>query len=212
MSYAEPKDNSARLTGLSVVVVLHLLLVYALVTGLAREIVQVIQAPLETKIIEEVKPPPPDKPPPPPPPKLAAPPPPFIPPPEIRLDTPPPPTNTITATTSTKPVAEAPIPRPAAAPAGPARTSAVVDAKACAKPEYPPQSLRAQEEGLVVLQFLIGADGQVKDSRVDRSSGFRRLDQAAQRALSLCKFKAGTENGQSVESWARIEYQWRIEE
>lgn len=209
MSYAEPKDSSARLTGLAVVVVLHVALGYALVSGLARQIVEVVQAPLETKIIEEVKPPPPDKPPPPPPPKLAAPPPPFIPAPEIRIDTPPPPAA-ISAVTSTKPPVEAPIPRPAAT--GPARTAAVVDAKACAKPDYPPQSLRAQEEGLVVLQFLIGPDGQVKDSKVEKSSGFRRLDAAAQRALGLCKFKPGTENGQPVESWARIEYQWRIEE
>lgn len=209
MSYADPKDNSARYTGFGVVVVLHIVLIYALVNGLARKIVEVVQAPLETKIIEEVKPPPPDKPPPPPPPKLAAPPPPFIPPPEIRLDTPPPPAATITATTNTKPAAEAPMPRAAT---GPSRTSAVVDAKACAKPEYPPQSLRAQEEGLTVLQFLIGADGNALESKVEKSSGFRRLDEAARRALSLCKFKPGTEEGKPVQSWARIEYQWRIEE
>ena len=210
MSYADPQDSSRRLAGLAFVVVLHVVLVYALINGLAKKIVEVIQAPLETKIIEEVKPPPPDKPPPPPPPKLAMPPPPFIPPPEVRIDNPQPVQNTISAVSAVKPAAEAPVPRPA--PTGPARTAAVVDARNCAKPEYPAASVRAQETGLVVLQFLIGHDGMVLDSKVERSSGFRRLDDAAKRGLSLCKFKAGTEEGKAVQSWARIEYLWKLDE
>ena len=109
-----------------------------------------------------------------------------------------------------RPAFEAGIPRPG--PTGPARTSAVVDARACAKPEYPAKSIRAQEEGLVVLQFLIGADGTAIESKVDKSSGFRGLDEAARRALSLCKFKPGTEDGKPVQSWARIEYLWRLED
>jgi protein TonB len=213
MSYAEPHDSSRRLTGIVIVIVLHIVLVYALVNGLARKIVEVIQAPLETKILEEIKPPV-DKPPPPPPPKLAAPPPPFIPVPEVRIDNPVASVNTITAVASAKPPAEAPPPRPAAvaAPAPPARTAAVVDARNCSKPEYPAAALRAQEEGLVVLQFLIGVDGTAVDSKVEKTSGFRRLDEAARRALVLCKFKPGTESGMPVQSWARIEYLWKIEE
>ncbi len=210
MSYADPHDSGRRFTGFATVVIFHVILVYALVNGLARKIVEVIQEPLETKLIEEVKPPPPDKPPPPPPPKLALPPPPFIPPPEVQISSPQQ-QNAITTVTSTKPPAEAPIPRPVVA-AGPTHTSAVVDARNCSKPEYPPASLRAQETGLVVLQFLIGADSSVLDSKVERSSGYRRLDDAAKRALSLCKFKAGTEEGKPVQSWARIEYQWKIDD
>jgi protein TonB len=56
-----------------VVIVMHILIGWALVSGLARKVVEVIKAPIETKIIEEIKKPPPDLPPPPPPPKLAAP-------------------------------------------------------------------------------------------------------------------------------------------
>lgn len=209
MSYADPQDSSRRLAGLAFVVVLHVVLVYALINGLAKKIVEVIQAPLETKIIEEVKPPPPDKPPPPPPPKLAMPPPPFIPPPEVRIDNPQPVQNTISAVSAVRPAVEAPIQRPVV---GPSRTAAVVDARNCAKPEYPAASVRAQETGLVVLQFLIGHDGMVLDSKVERSSGFRRLDDAAKRGLSLCKFKAGTEEGKAVQSWARIEYLWKLDE
>ena len=184
MSYADPQDSSRRLTGLAFVVALHVLLVYALINGLAKKIIEEVQAPLETKIIEEVKKPPPDKSPPPPP-KMTAPPPPFIPPVEVRIDAPPSP-SAITAVSAVKPAVEAPIQRPA--PVGPSRTPAVV------------------------LQFLIGADSSVIDSKIERSSGFRRLDEAAKRGLSLCKFKAGTEEGKAVQSWARIEYLWKLDE
>lgn len=211
MSYVQPHDSGHRFTGIACVLVLHVLLVYALINGLARKIVEVVQAPLETKILEEIKPPV-DKPPPPPPPKLAAPPPPFIPLPEVRIDTPPPPTNTITAVSSVKPAAEAPIPQAIAIVAVPARTAAVVDARNCAKPEYPSASIRAQETGLVVLQFLIGADGTAIDSKVEKTSGFRRLDEAARKALALCKFRPSTEEGKPVQSWARIEYLWKLED
>src|SRR6266705_324795 len=88
MSYAVQKDSSRRLAGLAVVVTLHAALIYALVYGLARKIVEVVRQPLETKIIEEVKAPPPDRPPPPPPPKLTTPPPPYIPPPEVQVHVP----------------------------------------------------------------------------------------------------------------------------
>ena len=49
--------------GFGIVVVLHLILGWALMNGLAQRLVEVIKSPLETKIIEEVKPPPPPPPP-----------------------------------------------------------------------------------------------------------------------------------------------------
>ncbi len=93
----------------------------------------------------------------------------------------------------------------------PRRTSAVVDPGACAKPEYPRASLRDEEIGTVSLAFLIGADGTVLDSRVERSSGHRRLDEAARAALSLCRFSPATVDGRPEPAWARLDYVWRIE-
>ena len=113
MNYAERERNPARhLPSISMVIGLHLLLGYALVTGLARKVVEVIKAPIETKIIEEIKKPPPDTPPPPPP-KLAAPPPPFIPPPEINIQVPVVQQPTISTVTTERPP---PGPPPVAAP------------------------------------------------------------------------------------------------
>src|SRR2546427_1357634 len=104
MSYAHPKTSSRPLVALVAVGIFHVLLIYALMHGLARKIVEVVRAPLETKIIEEIKRPPPEQqPPPPPPPKLATPPPPFIPPPEVQIQVPVQPAPTITAVVQTSP-------------------------------------------------------------------------------------------------------------
>jgi protein TonB len=198
MSYAVQRDSSRRLAGLAVVVVLHGALIYALVHGLARQIVEVIRQPLETKIIEEIKAPPPDKPPPPPPPKLVMPPPPYIPPPEVQVSVPVVMAPTITAVTTVKPPQEY-------------RTPAVVDAKTCDKPPYPAAARRANETGTVRMLFLIDVDGKVLDSKVERTSGSRRLDEAARAGLSLCKFKPATLNGRPERTWGRIDYVWTLE-
>jgi len=195
MSYAVQKDSSRRLTGLVAVVAFHVVLVYALVHGLARKIVEVVRAPLETKIIEEIKAPPPDKPPPPPPPKLTTPPPPYIPPPEVQVQAmvmaP-----TITAVTN-KPPEE--------------RTPPVFNAKLCDEPPYPAAARRANETGTVRLRFLIDVNGKVLDSKIERSSGSRRLDEAARAGLSLCRFRPGMVNGRPEQSWGSIDYVWKLE-
>jgi periplasmic protein TonB len=201
-----------RLAGIGVVMLLHVLLIYALVTGLARKVVEIVKQPLETKVIEEIKPPPPpEMEPPPPPPKMAAPPPPFIPPPEVAVSTPPT-QSTIAAVSNVKPDNPAfALPQKAETPAtGASRTAAVVDFGTCAKPEYPRNSQRNEEQGTVVLAFLIGVDGSVKDARLDKSSGFRDLDKAALRGLSQCKFKPATTDGHATETWSSVQYVWRL--
>jgi len=210
MSYAHPKSSSRPLIALAAVGVFHVVLIYALVHGLARMIVEVVRAPLETKIIEEVKRPPPEQPPPPPPPpKLATPPPPFIPPPEVQIQVPVQLPPTITAVVPTPP--SVPIPPPAAPAPAQQRTAAVVDARGCEKPPYPAASLRANERGIVRLNFLIDVDGRVLQSKVERSSGYSRLDEAARVALGACRFRPATVDGRPERAWARIDYDWKIE-
>ena len=153
-------DPRRHIIGFTLVILFHALVVYALVTGLAKKVVEVIRAPIETKVIEEIKKPPP---PPeivvPPPPKMDAPPPPFIPPPEVTLATPPPPQPTITATTPIPPPAPvtiapaAPVPTaPVAAPpvaAPPAPKAAVMAiGVACAAQVQPVMPRKALQENL----------------------------------------------------------------
>ena len=63
MDYADTQRNGSRhAMGFGIVVVLHLILGWALMNGLAQRLVEVIKAPIETKIIEEAKPPEPPPP------------------------------------------------------------------------------------------------------------------------------------------------------
>lgn len=210
----EPGPGGRRLVGIAVVIALHVALVAALVMGLGQQAMDMLRKPMVAKIIAAPKPPPPKPPPPPPPrPKLAPRPPPpvYVPPPEVPVPAPPPVTHAIAAVTSVKPP-PAP-PAPVAPPAPPPRTAAVIDAThSCTPPDYPSMARRLDESGTVGLRFLIGTDGHVLSGSVVESSGYKMLDEAALRALALCRFKPGTVGGQPVQSWANLKYVWKLEE
>jgi len=206
---------------LGLVLALHALLLWAINAGLGHKFVKIVKGPVEAILLEEtppdIPPPPPPPPPPSPPPKNLPPPPPtYVPPVEVPVNTPPP-VNAIAAVSS-KPQPEAPpSPLPVVSNAPPvppcpiARTAAVISASSCEKPAYPRASRSLEEEGTVTLKFLVGVDGKVKESAVEKPSGFTRLDDAARQGLSKCQFKPGTENCQPVEGWASIKYTWRLE-
>ncbi|MBK6863664.1 MAG: energy transducer TonB [Ideonella sp.] len=175
--------------GIAIVIALHVIVVYALVTGLGKKIVDVIKQPIETKVIEEIKPPPP---PPerllPPPPKLEAPPPPFIPPPEVQIATPPPVQNVISSTTSTPPPQTdiRPMAPPVKAPPAPAPKPAVVSIKTiCSQmvqPEMPRKAIRTGTGGTVVARATIRG-GKVVEVEIRSSSPRGLFDDAVKEAM-----------------------------
>jgi TonB family protein len=91
------------------------------------------------------------------------------------------------------------------------QTPAIADSRKCAKPVWPSEALRNNQEGTVTLKFLIGIDGTVRESKVTKSSGFPLLDLAAQDAISKCKFKPGMKDGIAFEAWVPLEYVFEIE-
>lgn len=158
-------DPRRHLVGITVVILFHIFIVYALVTGLAKKVVDVVRAPIETKVIEEIKKPPP---PPevmlPPPPRLEAPPPPFIPPPEVQIATPPPPAPTISVAPTPAPPApvdikpQAPVVTAPPAPPAPAKPSVVQIGIVCPnqpQPKMPPKAVREGISGSVKAQATI---------------------------------------------------------
>jgi protein TonB len=213
MNYAEAqRDPTKHLVGLSIVFALHVFIIYALITGLATKAIDVLKKPIETKLVEEIKPPPPPETPPPPPPKMQQPPPPFIPPPEVQIAIAAPAANTITAVTSTPPPPVAAIAPPAPAHV-PVRVPPVYDpAHNCRHPDYPAASRRAEETGTVTLRFLIDTEGHAVKGEVVKSSGHRRLDEAALSALGLCQFKPGTVDGKPETAVRELQYVWKLEE
>ena len=199
-----------HIVGLTVVVVLHGLLFWAINSGLARKFVKVIKGPVEAVLLEETKPDIPPPPPPPPPKNLPPPPPAYVPPVEVAVAAPTP-VNAIAAVSNTPQPVAPPSPMPVVVAAAPVVTAAVISASSCEKPEYPSASRRLEEEGTVTLKFLVGADGKVIESAVEKSSGFRRLDEAARAGLSKCQFKPGTVDGKPQQTWASMKYTWRLE-
>lgn len=227
MDYASQQRSPGKHPiGLGVVVIGHVILGYALVNGLGHKIVDAIKAPIETKIIDEIKPPPP--PPPdnlPPPPKTAMPPPSFVPPPEVQVAQPqlaPAITVTREAPPPAPPVSIAPAPAPvqapapAAAPVRRAAVAAIIDVGTCEKPEYPAAALRAEATGTTKIRFTVDAAGVVSKSEIERSAGASRehrlLDRTAVDALSKCRFKPGTdENGKPTGGTTVVDYVWKTE-
>lgn len=87
----------------------------------------------------------------------------------------------------------------------------IADIRACA-PVYPASEVRAAHTGKVMLNFLIGTDGQVKKAEVLASSGFPVLDEAAKASLSRCRFiPAKSVDGALVEKWSPMTYVWSID-
>ncbi len=185
MNYAERERNPARhLPSITMVIALHLLLGWALVTGLARKVVEVLKAPIETKIIEEIKKPPPDTPPPPPP-KLATPPPPFIPPPEVNIQVPVVTTApTITVQRETPPPVVAP-PPPAPVQQSPVRKEFKPLQRV--QPQFPRQALQQGITGKVVAWVYVAPNGSVSNVEI-KSSSNRLFDREVVRALSQWRF------------------------
>ncbi len=210
--------------GFGFVVALHVLLGWGLMNGLAQRLVEVIKSPLETKIIEEVKPPPP--PPPenlPPPPKFAPPPPSFVPPPEVQVNAPPTAAPTITTTQVAPPptpVTVAPPPPPVVvapvAPRVPVRTEPRLDfATKCEKPEYNRAARQSEAQGTTVVAFTMDTTGVINEATIEKSSGpsreHKQLDRLALEAVKGCKGTPGTLDGKPEKLTSRVSYVWRLD-
>ena len=87
MAYADQKMSSGRITAIIIVALLHALLGYAFITGLAYNVVKQVAEDLKTFDVEEEPPPPEEEPPPPPPDQPMEPPPVVSPPPIVRTNT-----------------------------------------------------------------------------------------------------------------------------
>lgn len=200
-------SGARKATIFGIIVAFHVLLVWALATSLGIIQVDRPPPPIVAEILEEIQ----DEDEPPPPPPAIETPPPYVPPPDIVVDVPveAPVNSTALVTTAVKPP---PAPPPVVA-AG-VKKAPEIDPKFKRRfqPEYPPTSRRLGEEGSVILQVLVGADGKVQDAKVQKTSGFPRLDEAAiKHALRAWRFTPGTEDGKPVTVWHSIKVTFKIE-
>lgn len=220
--------TSPRWAGLGIVLLLHLALGWALVSGLARKVVDVVRPPVETALLAPERPPEPPPPPPPPktppPPAAAAPktpppPPAYAPPPEVAVPAPAAPT--ITTTSTPPPPAEvklstAPpvVNTPSAPPAPIVRVAPSLNFNVC-RPDYPAAAMRAEIEGVVVVAFTMEADGHISEAHVEQSAGpsreHKQLDRATVDAVLACKGRPGTVDGRPERLTSRVRYRWTLD-
>ena len=180
MAYADQEMSGNRIASFVVVALLHVVVGYALVTGLAYEAVQQVVKKVTTVDIKKDEP---KKEPPPPPKKAAAPPPIVAPPPRINVNVTPPPVQTVVTPPPAAPVVPiiappAPVapPPPRVQPKQP--TPKGNPANWATTNDYPTRALREEREGTTSFRVSVGPDGRVTGCSVTSSSGSPDLDDA----------------------------------
>jgi protein TonB len=179
-----------RIVGIGFVGVLHVIAIWAIVTGLGQKIMRAIEPPPITVTFDKPKTPPP--------PTQVLPPnvelpivTPIVtvPPPVVTIvDEPPPP---VSGNTTSEPPHRAVIADSAASGIGGTHTI----------PPYPPAAIRMNEEGRVLLHLTVAEDGSVTGAIVTQSSGFTDLDQSAVAwVLAHWKYRPATRGGVAVAS------------
>lgn len=193
---------------LGTIVVLHVLLAWGLVSGLARKVVEVIAAPLQTDIIDEMEKE--DKPPPPPPPQMERPPV-EVPPPEVSIDIPMESSTTAITDVTDRPVPVAPPPPPPAAAVN--RVAPKLDVKRSPSTDdfYPPSARRAEIEGVTTVRACVSPDGRTSgEASATKSSGNASLDEAAVKWAKRARWTAGTEDGKAVEMCSQFNVRFKL--
>lgn len=200
------------MVALGVAALLHVFFGYALVTGLALKAVKVIVEPLETTNVEEQKPP--EEEPPPPPPKMEEIPP-YVPPPDVVVESvaPPPPITIQTTVPTPQPPRVVITPPAPPAPTGPTQRATPKGrlGATISTDDYPDASIRAEEQGLTVINYTIGTDGRVQagSCRVTTSSGYERLDRrTCELAERRFRFNPALSNGSPVTETRAQSVRW----
>lgn len=185
----QQRDPTRHLIGIGFVILFHILVIYALMSGLGKRAIEVIKKPLNATIIEEIKVPPP--PPPPPIKKIVEPPKvqmvqPYVPPPDIPPPTPPTvepviaavaPTPPVTPNVIAAPVVEAPPPKPA--------IRQGVSCKSMEKPTFPREAIRSGvEKGQVRAVLTIDEKGNVSNVDITSAEPPRIFDRIVRSTLA----------------------------
>ena len=196
MAYADQEMSSSKIVSIFLVVIIHLLLGYALVTGLAYSAVKKVATQLDMIDIQEEEPPEePEEPPPPPPEKPIEPPPVVSPPPIVApVVAPPPPPPP-------PPPPQRATPEPRGNPGSWANAN-----------DYPSRALREEREGTTRFRLTVNADGRVSDCQITGSSGHADLDEAACKNLTRrARFRPSLDaNGNATTGYYSNAVRWEI--
>lgn len=77
-------------------------------------------------------------------------------------------------------------------------------------PIYPPMSRRLREQGTVTLRVRVTPDGRATQVEVRESSGYPRLDKAAEESVRRWRFVPARQGGQTVAAWVLVPISYSI--
>ncbi|HYI49126.1 MAG TPA: energy transducer TonB [Allosphingosinicella sp.] len=180
--------SRGRLWAIISVAILHALLAYAFVSGLAYKFIKETSEDLKLVEVKEAPPPPPEVPPPPPPDQPTSPPMTAI---ESPIVRPSPPVIATPPQITPPPIIVRPAPPAVTPPAPvppPVRTVPPQRARAnlnsyFSADDYPAAALRGNDQGTTGFSLTIGPNGRVSECSVTASSGSAALDAATCRIL-----------------------------
>ena len=61
-----------------------------------------------------------------------------------------------------------------------------------------------------MLEILVKADGKVGEVKLKESSGHKRLDEAAMRAVARWRFVPATQNGVAIDYWYLQDLEFKL--
>jgi protein TonB len=118
----------------------------------------------------------------------------------------PPPTSVSKARTAAPATMPAPMPKtPVIQP--PSAEALGLNNKA---PIYPQLSRKKKEQGTVLLLILVKADGTVGEIKLQTSSGYSRLDQAAKQAVKHWQFQPAQQDGKNIDFWYELPLKFQL--
>lgn len=222
MAYADQQMSGNKVTAFIIVAIIHLVIGYGLISGLAAEAFEKVAERVTTVDIEDPPEPEETPPPPPEPPKEVSPPPPYVPPTQVNVNPnppplqntqiPPPPADTVFKIPPPAPTtAPPPPPPPPPSQAAPARNRGGWESRLYR--DYPNRAAREGREGTVGMRITVGANGRVSNCSVTRSSGHSDLDSAACRGLQRYgRFTPAKDAaGNAISDTLAFEFTYRLE-
>ncbi|WP_338446687.1 energy transducer TonB [Pelagerythrobacter marensis] len=221
MAYADQQMSGNRVVALIIVAIIHVLVGYALITGLAYEAVSQVVERVTTVDIEEPPPPEPEDEPPPPPEPDTAPPPPVAPPPPINIAPAPPPIRTQpTIPPPAPPVLRVPPPAPPAPPPPPPPPR--VQPKSpeprnnpgrwLTDSDYRSSWINREYSGTASFTLRVGTNGRVESCSITGGSAPQELkDATCDLVQRRARFRPATDgNGNEVVGSYSSTVRWQI--
>lgn len=214
MSYADQTMSTRKVVAIGIVALLHAVIGYAFITGLAINVIKHAAQDLKVVDIKDQPPPPEQKPPPPPPQQKVEPPPIVAPPPIVQTQTLAPPIQSVPNPPPVVIHQEAPVappapPRPVVSQAAGAKGD---PAQWITNDDYPPGAMREGREGVSRISWTVNTAGRVENCQVTSSSGTPELDDTACRLVTRRgKYSpAKDQNGNPISTTQSRAVRWQI--